>query len=128
MKNSRWRTTAILKTVKMPYLCSCSNEIWHGDAYCSYEPDQLPEISYGGLENKKNSLNNDTLHNKFRNKTAGWFAAERSAAGDIDRLQAPALSSRRGQCHVDSRGTRLNTDLLNRERVRLFCSNTQNEI
>ena len=84
MKNSRWRTTAILKTVKMPYLCSCSNEIWHGDAYCSYEPDvklkfQLPEISYGGLENKKNSLNNDTLYNKFRNKTAGWFAAERSA-------------------------------------------------
>jgi len=49
-------------------------------------------------------------------------------AGDIDRLQAPALSSKRGQCHVDSRGTRLNTDLLNRERVRLFCSNTQNEI
>ena len=32
--------------------------------------------------------------------------------GDMDRQQAPALSSKCGQCHVDSRGTRLNTDLL----------------
>ena len=34
--NPRWRTAAILRTVKSPYLCSrLSNfdEIWHNDAY-----------------------------------------------------------------------------------------------
>ena len=34
--NPRWRTAAILKTVKSPYLCSRStdfDEIWHDDAY-----------------------------------------------------------------------------------------------
>jgi len=32
--------------------------------------------------------------------------------GGIDRYQATALGSKCGQCHVDSRGTRLDTDLL----------------
>jgi len=39
----------------------------------------------------------------------GGFAAERSR--DIDRQRTTALSSKCGQCHVDSRGMRLNTDL-----------------
>ena len=43
---------------------------------------------------------------------AGRFSAERPIrAGHIDR-QAPALISKCGQCHVDSQGTRMNTDLL----------------
>ena len=35
-KNPRWLTAAILKTVKLPYLCSCLtdfDQIWHGDAH-----------------------------------------------------------------------------------------------
>ena len=35
--NPRWRTAAILKTVKLPYLCNRFtdfDEIWHGDAHC----------------------------------------------------------------------------------------------
>ena len=53
----------------------------------------------------------------------GRFAAERGRGPidgcgrhvtAIDRyLRAPALSSKRGQRYVESRGTRLNTDLLN---------------
>ena len=55
---------------------------------------------------------------------AGGFAADRRAgrryrsiaAGAV--LQAPALSSKCGQRHVESRGTRLNTDLINSQ---LLC-------
>ena len=35
--NQRWRTAAILKTVKLPYFCNRLTdfyEIWHGNAYC----------------------------------------------------------------------------------------------
>jgi len=35
--NPRWRTDAILKTVKSPYLCNRLidfDEIWHDDAHC----------------------------------------------------------------------------------------------
>jgi len=34
-KNPRWRTAAIVKTVKLPFLCNLLadfDEIWHGDA------------------------------------------------------------------------------------------------
>jgi len=43
-------------------------------------------------------------------RAAGLLLRTRRA-GDIDRQQSTALSSKCGQCHVDSRGTRLNTDL-----------------
>ena len=36
---------------------------------------------------------------------------QRRAAGLLQRWRGPALSSKREQCHVDSQGTRLNTDL-----------------
>jgi len=42
-KNPRWRTAAILKTVKSPYLGSGStnfDEIWHDDAYWSLTADR----------------------------------------------------------------------------------------
>ena len=41
--NPRWRTAAILRTVKSPYLCSRLtdfDEIWHGDAYWPPTADQ----------------------------------------------------------------------------------------
>jgi len=79
-KNSRWRTGAILKTVKSPSLCNRStdfNDIWHGDAYWSPAPDvklnfSFSTIFYGGqrIENLLKyslQLNNGTLHN-FDNK------------------------------------------------------------
>jgi len=37
-QNPRWRTAAIVKTVKSPYLCNrltYFDEIWHGDAHWS---------------------------------------------------------------------------------------------
>jgi len=40
-KNPRWRTAAILKTVKPTYLCNRLtdfDEIWHSDAYWSPAP------------------------------------------------------------------------------------------
>ena len=41
--NPRWRTAAILKTVKLPYLCNRLtdfDEIWHGDAHCPLTVDR----------------------------------------------------------------------------------------
>jgi len=69
-----------------------------------------------------------------RSSAYGWFAAERPGRGQeisIDSWRrrsaatapqhgAAALSSKYGQCHVDSRGTRLNTDLFD-----LSCSNVR---
>ena len=51
---------------------------------------------------------------------SGWFAAERGRLQQISidsRYAAPALSSKCGQRHVESRGTRLNTDVLSTELV-----------
>ena len=45
--NPRWRTAAILKTVKSPYLCNRVtdfDEIWHGDACWSPAPDVGPKV------------------------------------------------------------------------------------
>jgi len=42
-KNPRWRTAAILKTVKSPYLgtgLTDFDEIWHDDAYWSLTADR----------------------------------------------------------------------------------------
>jgi len=42
VKNPRWRTDTILKTVKSPYLCNLLtdfDEIWHSDACWSPAPD-----------------------------------------------------------------------------------------
>jgi len=42
-KNPRWRTAAILKTVKSPYLVTGLtdfDEIWHDDAYWSLTADR----------------------------------------------------------------------------------------
>jgi len=58
--NAIWRTAAILKTVKLPYLCNRStdfDEIWHGDANCPPDSGQTVKIwNFGGrhLENHKN--------------------------------------------------------------------------
>jgi len=41
-QKSKMANTAILKTIKLPYLCNRSTHfdvIWHGDAYWSPEPD-----------------------------------------------------------------------------------------
>jgi len=41
-KNPRWQTAAILKTIKLPYLCNRStdfDEFFRGDAYRFPEPD-----------------------------------------------------------------------------------------
>jgi len=43
-------------------------------------------------------------------------------AGDSDRKQAPALRSKCGQCHVDRRGTRFSTDMLNYIYITLYCT------
>jgi len=43
LKNSRWLTAAILKTVKSSYLCNRLidfNEIWHNDAYSTCTADR----------------------------------------------------------------------------------------
>jgi len=64
--NPRWRTAAILKTVKLPYLCirfTDFDEVWDGDAYGSLTVDrplknfEFLKIQDGGgrhLENHKN--------------------------------------------------------------------------
>jgi len=62
--NPRWRTAAILKTVKLPYLynrLSDFDEIWHGDAYWPTTADRplkfpIFEIQDGSrhFENHKN--------------------------------------------------------------------------
>ena len=45
-------------------------------------------------------------------RSAAGIPLSAPRAGCIDRQQATALSSKCGQCHVDRRRTRLNTDLL----------------
>ena len=59
-------------------------------------------------------------------KMSDWFAAERRAVPAVDRypLRAPALSSKCGQRHVESRGTRFITDLMGNEMALQFGSNS----
>jgi len=67
----------------------------------------------------------------------GGFAAERhvgrryrstAAGAQQQRSRGTALSSKRGQCHVDSRGTRLNTDLLSLKPSFLSIFTIQNKV
>jgi len=50
-------------------------------------------------------------HRSTASAACGGFAAERPAESRYRSMQATALRSKCGQCHVDNRGTRLNTDL-----------------
>ena len=63
----RWRTAAILKTVKSPYLCNRLtdfDEIWHDDAYWSLTADRplkfrIFEIQMAAAAILKNHKNRD---------------------------------------------------------------------
>jgi len=65
--NPRWRTAAILKTVKSPYLCNCLtdfDEIWHDDAHWPPAADRplkfrIFEIQDGGSRHFENHKNRD---------------------------------------------------------------------
>ena len=61
-------------------------------------------------------------HRSTAAAACGGFVAERPACRRYRSTAVPALSSKRGQCHVDSRGTMLNTGLLHTQsQCRLLC-------
>ena len=66
-KNPRWRTAAILKGVKSPYLCNRLtdfDEIWHDDAHCRLQRIdrknfEFLKIQDGGSRHLENHKNRD---------------------------------------------------------------------
>jgi len=82
--NPRWRTTAILKTVKLPYLCNRFtdfDEIWHGDAHSALTGDrplkfQFLKIQDGGGRHHKNHHISATvwpIFTKFGTLMQNWL-------------------------------------------------------
>jgi len=70
-QNQRWRTAAILKTVKSPYILNRLtefDEIWHADADCPPTGDislkfRIFQNQDGGGRNLENHKNRDSLRN-----------------------------------------------------------------
>jgi len=73
-KNPRWRTAAILKTVKSPYLgtgLTDFDEIWHDDAYWSLTADRPLKFRFflkmqDGSENRKIAMSPQRFDGSLR--------------------------------------------------------------
>jgi len=69
--NTRWRTAAVLKTVKLPYLSNRFtdfDEIWHGDANCPITADR--PLKFRIFENSRCRH----LRNGFTHLYEIWYA------------------------------------------------------
>jgi len=81
LQNPRWRTAAILKTFKSPYLCNCStnfNKIWHGDVLSPFQITHtytLDNVNYSQAQglNLKHRWQDDSGYLKNDEQTDGFL-------------------------------------------------------